>query len=370
MPQSAALGPATREIRMTQALNQSQDRALQLQREHDEMLHRSVQSEAEVVRLTMIMERSEAENRALVEEKQHILRDLQSVRREHREALDQLATLKSEAHKSRTASEEYRDRFEQIVGEQRKQIEALEEAGGRTSHELAEQNRYVADFGASLYTCLGERSELLKFVVDLLTALQALFYNPTPFLAERIAPGEPRRPRSADVSHRRCESCPRSPGVVGVRSAAFGRGQHAQHRQEWREGLSDVKALIRALEGEIADASRELTSQVQRVVREAEAAAQGLLPARGGESRPVVAPGASGDLGQALRVCTRWIEQEQRRRSKQGLERHDLAPRLCWDEERLRYQEVSRVMESKFAQLAKLQRVLATRQGAVARRTS
>merc|ERR1711881_345627 len=156
-------------------LERSQDRIDSLQNERDEALRQAASHEAEVVRLTVQLERSEAEHRSLAEERQRELGELSRIRREHRDALEPLAALRAEAHQSRATSEEWRQRFDKLVADQRQQIASLEDAGSRASRDLVEHETRASEFGDGLYTCIHERTALLHFVVDLLAALQSLF---------------------------------------------------------------------------------------------------------------------------------------------------------------------------------------------------
>lgn len=354
------------------ALERSQERVETLQRERDEALSKVGVQEAEVLRLTMIMERSEAEHRANAEERQRERDELQRLRREHRDALEQLAAIRAEAHQSRTSSEDWRKRFEHLVEDQRHQIEALEDAGSRAARDLKEQSSRVSEFGDGLYVCLYERNALLRFIVDLLSALQSLFYDPTPFC---------RAAASLAQHHMSCHNAGvGSNGVAGVRSRSCScerlhrhSGCYAcNHRQRCLErcassdpnsrraleGLADLQEIAGSLENEISEASQQYTLQVQRLVEEAEQSAQALLA---GEQHQPMAGERPNDR-QVLNTCLAWVDLEHQRLEREGLPPDSLAPRVDWAEERAQYHAVTRAMESKFAQLAKLKRLLQARQ--------
>ena len=109
-------------------------------------------------------------------------------------------------------------------------------------------------------------------------------------------------------------------------------------------GGEDLKELCSALEMEIAQASKAFTAQVQRVLAEAEQSAR--------------AVSAVQQPGQQQRACGAWVEQEKRRKEKQGLGKDRAVPSVDWQEERAQYLSTTRSMERKFAQLIKLRRLL------------
>merc|ERR1719265_1110936 len=312
------------------------------------------------------MERSEAEHRAHAEERQRERDELQRLRREHRDTLEQLAAIRAEAHQSRTTSEDWRKRFEHLVDDQRHQIAALEDAGGRATRDLTEQNKSATELGDGIYVCLYERNVLLHFLVDLLSALQSLFYDPTPFCSSAVSTRQ--RPSS------RVGAGVAGHGVGGARARSCScerlhrhRGCYACNhrlqsvdRRSWQaqEGLADLQELIASLENEIGETSQEYSLQVQRLVDEAEQSAQAL---RGSEPSPLLAGERPNDR-QVMNTCMAWVDLEHQRLERQGLPPDSLAPRLDWEQERSQYHAVTRAMEAKFAQLAKLKRLLQARQ--------
>lgn len=363
-----------RDSALALALEKSQGRCAALQLEMDQSQKRLAQQEAETIRLTMIAERSEAENRALVEEKQHLLSELSTLRREHRGALDQLADLKAEVLQSRADSEDLRGRWERMVAEQRTQIEALEDVSGRAARDLDSCHGRAEDFSEALFVLLRERTSLLHFLVDLLTALQALFYDPTPFAsAARNDRGAlPRAEKRARSSERPYVHTGPGGGAL-YRSFSPGPEQYArrtQCRAEWREGIGDIRDLVASLESEIGASSHEYSMLVQRVLEQAERSAKVLGPAFAGLAGPERQPKPGQGQEQepasevALGVCIAWAGEDRRRRGKLGR----WQPAANWPAERETYKSVTRTMESKFAQLAKLQRVLHARQAVLRRR--
>ncbi|CAE7232901.1 Nsun2 [Symbiodinium natans] len=118
-------------------------------------------------------------------------------------------------------------------------------------------------------------------------------------------------------------------------------------------GGDDLRELCTALEAEIAQASQAFTAQVQRVLAEAEQSARAI-----GAAAP----------GQSLRACGLWVEQEKRRKEKQGLPSDRAMPSVDWAEERAQYLATTRAMEAKFAQLTKLRRLLQAKYNAARRK--
>eukprot|EP00930_Biecheleria_cincta_P095678 TRINITY_DN8761_c1_g1_i1.p1 TRINITY_DN8761_c1_g1~~TRINITY_DN8761_c1_g1_i1.p1 ORF type:complete len:540 (+),score=112.54 TRINITY_DN8761_c1_g1_i1:31-1650(+) len=376
-----------RDSALALALERSQDLIDALQRDRDEAVRRADEQEVEVNRLVIRVERAEAGHRAALEERQHELSDVQRLRREHRDALDQLASLRAEVAQSRHESEDMRSRLERMVTDQRQQIDELEEAGNRAERELQERSTRSSDVETALYTCLQERTALLQFLVDLLTALQTLFYDPTPFARLRLpqqgsqsqspppagagaagwiqssgGAAQQGRQRSRCYSrehrHSGCYAC----GPTGPHPGHTGWTQRTGASpepglKEAASGAEDLRDLCASLEAEIAQASQSFSDQVQRVVLEAEQSA-----------RAVNAAPQQPSLQQQFRACAAWVEQERRRREKQGLPPDRAVPAVDWSEERARYQTTTRSMETKFAQLAKLRRLLQARYVAARKR--
>jgi len=348
--------PAARDSALALALERSQDHIDALQRERDEALRKAADFESEVLRLTMLVERSEAGHVAMLDERQRELADIQRLRREHREALEQLASFRAEANQARNNSDETRNRLERLLAQQRARLEALEEANAGAEKELQDRSTRSSDIETALYSCLQERTVLLQFMVDLLTALQTLFYDPTPFvqlnIATRQAIGERPAPRAASRAHSHsrcrvhrhagCYSC----GENGTSPAVI----EKVTQEMMGNGVDDLRDLCSSLELEIAQASKAFSAQVQRVLAEAEQSARAVS----------TAPQQPAEQ-QQLRACAAWVEQERRRREKQGLPADRAVPSVDWAEERSQYQATTRNMETKFAQLAKLRGLLQAR---------
>lgn len=338
----------SRDNALALALERSQDHIEALQRERDEAQRKAAEQEAEVLRLTMLVERSEAGHCALLEERQRELTEVQRLRREHREAREQLVALRTEVSQTRGSSEEKRQRFERIISEQREQIEALQEANGLAERELQDRGTQSSDMETALFSCLQERTALLQFMVDLLSALQTLFYDPTPFTRLRLRSPSP-TPGGANCAGRR-----RAASRETWHRPAAGQPLDRSLKDLQVSGSEDLKELCSALESEIAQASQAFSAQVQRVLAEAEQSARAVSTVH--------------QPGQQMRACGAWVEQEKRRKEKQGLPADRAVPSVDWGEERAQYLTTTRAMETKFGQLIKLRRLLQARFNAAARK--
>ncbi|CAE8735163.1 unnamed protein product [Polarella glacialis] len=190
---STTLRPPVRDSALALALERSQDHIDALQRERDDALRRAADQESEVLRLTMLVERSEAGHCALLEERQRDAADTQRLRREHREAMEQLTALRAEIRISCSTAA-------CALGK-------LPTAAWKSVLPL------TSDTETALFSCLMERTTLLQFMVDLLTALQTLFYDPTPFAKLHLESSSPTRATVAGGAGNRNGSRPRTASV-------------------------------------------------------------------------------------------------------------------------------------------------------------
>ncbi|CAE8591209.1 unnamed protein product [Polarella glacialis] len=204
---STTLRPPVRDSALALALERSQDHIDALQRERDDALRRAADQESEVLRLTMLVERSEAGHCALLEERQRDAADTQRLRREHREAMEQLTALRAEVklEKGQAAS------TSQSCSTAACALGKLPTA--HAERELSERSSRTSDTETALFSCLMERTTLLQFMVDLLTALQTLFYDPTPFTKLHLESSSPTRATVAGGAGNRNGSRPRTASV-------------------------------------------------------------------------------------------------------------------------------------------------------------
>eukprot|EP00929_Paragymnodinium_shiwhaense_P007236 TRINITY_DN111170_c0_g1_i1.p1 TRINITY_DN111170_c0_g1~~TRINITY_DN111170_c0_g1_i1.p1 ORF type:complete len:584 (+),score=104.38 TRINITY_DN111170_c0_g1_i1:120-1871(+) len=404
-----ALSGNTARSQLVAALEKAQERIAILKRERDDALYqrdrtfaKAASQEADLSTLSMQLERAEADHRGLLEER---VRESQSFREEHRkeaaenarlrqdllEANERIAALEAMEKQTRTSTEEWRDRYDRLSIDQRQQVDTWEDTVSRASRELNEQRRLAGDFGESLYRCLHERDALLHFVLDLLTALQSLFYEPTSFATIRLPArssssnmggaqhgGPPSRSRSCSAERYNMHAGLYGSGYVPSRSP------NAKNVQkELRDGgTGDLRQVAEDLAYEVGEASQGCSALVQRVVAECERSARVLgLPVRslGSASgdRFLEVPsalegdrlGAGGDRGM-LRTCLEWIADDRRRREIQGIPPDSMTPLINWGGERSEWQANTRVMETKFEQLTRLKRVIQSKQHALRRARS
>lgn len=407
MPARPSLSDAAAlDAALTLALDQSQDQLDVLQRERDEYRRKAVDKEAEVLRLSSQLEGAEAgrlsfleEQRREAEERRRDGQELLQLRREHHEAREEAAALKAEALQARTSSEERRAALEQLVAEQRERLELLDEVGGQSS-----------SLSAALYTCLRERAAMLRFLAELLREHHALLYNPPQLQhygqGAALTPKGGRRGDSSARSHLRCRvsSCDRqsacgdigspcrwrcSSGATGCsgaadvphdqparrrascgrleapRSESLGTGCRGGTAPSGGPSLSaDLRELVVSLEAELQGSACGLQQQARRVAAEAEHAGRALAASRSASpppNEPPISVGAPEKELAVQRTCAFWLEHERLRCERAGLPATSLAPRVDWAEEQAHHQMVTRAAESKFAQLAKLRRLLQAR---------
>lgn len=415
---SEDVGAVKRQDEFALALKESHEQIHALQRERDSALHRASQQEAEVARLTLHMKRGETEHRALADEnqqqlielqqlrhghqeyverlaaanmherdravsdaKQHHVAELAELRRGHQEYVDKLARLKSEVEDSRSKSVESRSHLQRLISDQKEQIAALHDASSCASRELAQQSSRASEFSELLFAVLRERVYLLRFVMEVLSALQTLFYNPTPLALitpRSEAPSvpahasaaqvgtKPKRTRSTErlrtnsVERLRANSIHKHTGCFAC-SAAKERSQSPGARRASSrptEGRQDDAAELRrltalAIEAEMAEASERCTAQIQRVKGEAERSAA-LVGCSGTSPRREVYE------MDARRAVNAWAEQE-RNWKECGSYGSRSAPRLDWEGELKEYREATGAMDAKFTQLSKLMRACGPR---------
>eukprot|EP00443_Scrippsiella_acuminata_P065895 CAMPEP_0115443034 /NCGR_PEP_ID=MMETSP0271-20121206/37657_1 /TAXON_ID=71861 /ORGANISM="Scrippsiella trochoidea, Strain CCMP3099" /LENGTH=235 /DNA_ID=CAMNT_0002868891 /DNA_START=82 /DNA_END=786 /DNA_ORIENTATION=- len=121
---------------LTLALDHSQEQLEALQQERDRYQRKSMDQQVEVLRLTSLLERTEAERSGLLqerrrdhEERSRESRQLECLQQEHREALAEVAVARVEMNETRSSSEEHKSHLERLVTEQRQRLTLLEEAG-------------------------------------------------------------------------------------------------------------------------------------------------------------------------------------------------------------------------------------------------
>lgn len=302
----------------------------------------------------------QVERRTLVEERLHEVEgrrregeELQRLRREHREALAEVAEAQAQASETRDAAEAHKVRLEALLEEHPRRLQQVE-AGGRS-----------ADLADALFVCLRERAALLRFVADLLQAHHTMLYDSrfcleglstTPVATTRRGSSSARggiRGRASSAEWPRVAggswscSCPSAEGggahglvrmVTVSPRAAVGTGPSGSPTVS-----ADLHDLAASLKAELEGTARSLQLQAQRVAAEADQSARalGTVDATVEDVRGMRTPHEFA----VHRACAFWLEQE-----------------------RAQYHATARLAESKFAQLAKVRRLLQARPGLARKR--
>jgi len=314
------------------ALRKAQERCVELTRERDEARAQLAQAETEHCRLSLAAEHKEAEHHGWGQERAEILEENARLKRELRTAQEEVGKLQRTSVGARQEGEEHRARLERTVDAQRRELEAAEEQLGRAKSRGEDLGTRSRRQNETMFALMVDTVHMLFYLTDLLSALQALFYDPTPFV--KLGSGK-MLTRSASAE-RVGASYSRPLLSLSGGGYAGGGGQYTQHRFEVREGTSEQKELISALEKEVADAALRYTAIIQATSDSAQQA-----------MRIVGMCGSSPTENEVSHLCDMWMDQD--REHSQGLE---------WGEQRARFKEITRTMESKFAQLVKLKRVL------------
>jgi len=369
--QAAAWPPpsdvAALDAALTLALDQSHDQLEALQKDRDKCARRATDQEAELARLSSLLERTEAHRVGLLEERrreseqrQRDSEELQRLRHEHQKATSEAAAVHFEAEKVRSSASERCGHLERLVAEQQRRIEQMEEVSSRAS-----------SLGDALYTCITERAGLLRFLAETLHANHALLSERPPDMLQAM--GAPVKRGSS--SARRSDSCERTLTGRGSSVGRAGTGPSVD---------ADLRGLTSSLKAEWESTVRGLKLQAERVAREAEQATAvlSLAPSAPSDQQQQHAHAslACGERSQSQQslspadvwaapltnvqskevlvqhICAYWLEQERLRRERLGLHAN-LSPCVDWIEERIQYQATAQAAESKFAQLAKVRRL-------------
>eukprot|EP00928_Gymnodinium_smaydae_P042804 TRINITY_DN28794_c0_g1_i1.p1 TRINITY_DN28794_c0_g1~~TRINITY_DN28794_c0_g1_i1.p1 ORF type:complete len:580 (+),score=113.85 TRINITY_DN28794_c0_g1_i1:73-1740(+) len=378
---------AQRDAALAYALEKAQERIELLRKERDEAVvqreqacARAANLEARINRLSVSEERAEAERKTFVEEQQRGLedrrRDAAELHRtqlelkesqEQRQALEvETERLRGDVQRAAAVSGEWRERCERLLQEQRERRDVTSSFEAASVRDQARR----LEISEALFSCLQERSGLLHFLVELLTSLQSLFYDPTPFTQLGIFQQASGLRFGGGRGGVRCSSAEPCGGRLGAgggrRIASPGRltatrgGVGVHCRQDARTGASDLRELMASLEAEIGQSSAELSRIVELVSGEAERCRR-FVDVRVGLSN-------GGDHGHdnlgdqaVLRTCADWCSEERRLRELRGGPSDSHVARVDWNEAKHEVQSITRSMENKFNQLLKVRRALQAR---------
>merc|ERR1719420_1464445 len=113
--------------------------------------------------------------------------------------------------------------MERTVEAQRREIEAHEEMIGRVRTRADEAEARIRRQNEAMFALMVDTVHMLFYLTDLLSAMQALFYDPTPFV--KLGGGS--RVRSASASSVKPNAVL---SLTGGGFAGTGTGQHTAHR--------------------------------------------------------------------------------------------------------------------------------------------
>eukprot|EP00405_Crypthecodinium_cohnii_P022856 CAMPEP_0206470396 /NCGR_PEP_ID=MMETSP0324_2-20121206/30904_1 /ASSEMBLY_ACC=CAM_ASM_000836 /TAXON_ID=2866 /ORGANISM="Crypthecodinium cohnii, Strain Seligo" /LENGTH=492 /DNA_ID=CAMNT_0053944445 /DNA_START=195 /DNA_END=1673 /DNA_ORIENTATION=+ len=348
--------PASLDAALTSALEQSQQQLEALQKQSDAYHHKALQQEAEAARLLLQLNRSESERKRLQQEHHEVLerrgtevQELQRLRAELREAWAEAASSSAALEHQKLAAEEREQALRASLEEQESKVQYLEETSAR-SQELFEAFR----------SCLDERAPVLRFLSDLLKENHALLFaakghdRPTPQIPSLEVDKSPlhqerlHQPRSARLLPRRDEleallSARMRPKAkvkvkievaVAVRIGALRAAAARPRREEVNADNKALRELSVALATELRNTERQLLAQVRKVSAQAQAVDRLL------ERRP--------EHGSLL---DGWLDA-------------GTVSRLDWAEEQAKWEAQTKVAQTKFSQLGKIEHLLKSRRTA------
>mmetsp|Transcript_88259 Transcript_88259/g.184427 ORF Transcript_88259/g.184427 Transcript_88259/m.184427 type:complete len:493 (+) Transcript_88259:273-1751(+) len=348
--------PASLDAALTSALEQSQQQLEALQKQSDAYHHKALQQEAEAARLLLQLNRSESERKRLQQEHHEVLerrgtevQELQRLRAELREAWAEAASSSAALEHQKLAAEEREQALRASLEEQESKVQYLEETSAR-SQELFEAFR----------SCLDERAPVLRFLSDLLKENHALLFaakghdRPTPQIPKsrsgQVSPAPRTPPPAAKCSSssttRRarstslCQDAPQSQSQSQNRSCRCCPNRRPScccREAPTRRSNADNKALRElsvALATELRNTERQLLAQVRKVSAQAQAVDRLL------ERRP--------EHGSLL---DGWLDA-------------GTVSRLDWAEEQAKWEAQTKVAQTKFSQLGKIEHLLKSRRTA------
>eukprot|EP00397_Hematodinium_sp_SG-2012_P032522 GEMP01034632.1.p1 GENE.GEMP01034632.1~~GEMP01034632.1.p1 ORF type:complete len:490 (+),score=117.78 GEMP01034632.1:78-1472(+) len=368
---SAAEKPA---VALTNALRSCRERCSQLESKRGQAKEELRISEDDKARLQLSVARVAQENKQLLQDREKKLEANLQLRQDLRTATDQLADLDAQMRERMKDFEAQRHRLERLVEEQRRHIESLEQTRHGELEEVMRSRETIERLGKGTWALLEEKAKCAEFLTNLVSSMQSLFYNPTPFVTQ------------ARMAARRCG------------------GVHTLKRLEVREGVSELRELLEQLEEEIADSSQAYSKFIQRLLqREDEmkrivaikptnvleqiqvvdsllmadqkrlrrdvssygftpgARASSLKASRGSRGSEVDTERGSGFLGTKALRGSRGSELDTEHGSGFSGTKAPRAKAMTsvdWAAEMLQFQQITSTMETKFIQLTKLKNVI------------
>lgn len=345
------------------------ERIENLTRERDTVMRHSNEKEAAVIRLQCAVDSSNAKERQLREECDNCQAELKQARAEleqfREEKLQALERQKLFEQEADSARKEMEDRHERTVVEHWQRIRDLEATTDRATRDLSARADESSELAVLVFQGVRERALLLRFLLDLLCALQALLFAPA--LAKSASrparsksPGRHRSPGRPSSRSCMVELGHKHKGCVACRGQSKSpvRASHSPGRRGKRPPVIDTAVVyetcqvIAALELELAGASQEFSRLLERVRLECESCARlvGLAPSVGATDFVLDSS--------ALLVVDAWAKEERRRLHCPVLTFEEFVPRMNWARESQLYHAVAHATESIGARLANLRKTL------------
>merc|ERR1719247_3204879 len=144
----------------------------------------------------MAASQRDAESAHAVSEREELSEEVARLKRELRAAQEEIGKLQRTSVSVRQDAEEGRGRLERAVEAQRRELEAHEEMIGRARTRADEAEARARRQNEAMFALMVDTVHMLFYLTDLLSAMQALFYDPTPFV--KLGGGS--RVRSASAS--------------------------------------------------------------------------------------------------------------------------------------------------------------------------
>lgn len=342
-------------VALTKALRSCQERCSQLEAKRSEVAEELRICDDDKARFQLALSRAEQENKQLLQERQKKMEETIHLRQELRIATEGLTDIEAQTKEKLSDHEAQRQRLERLVDEQRRHIETLESSNQRDKEEAHLSRDTIERLGRGMWAMLEEKTRSLEFMTNLVSSMQSLFYNPTPFLEHA----------------RRTKKCG---------------GSHTLKRLELREGVSELRELLEQIEDEIADSSQAYSKFIQRLLQ------------REDEMKRIIAVKPTSVLQQIqladqlliadAKAPSRDVDEDaytfhptSRKKGRTQDEQENakaLVPRrgkqsslyVDWATEMEQFKAITTVMETKFSQLTKLKKVIQVKQPAARRAAS
>lgn len=221
-------------IALSKALKTCQERCNELEQKRNEIANELRVIEDDRSRLSLAMGRAEKENRNLHDEIEMKIEEITNLKGETRIANETLLEVEQKSRDRISDLESQRVRLERHSEEQKNRIASLENSLSQGKLEYENSKNTIEQLTTGMWDVLGEKAECMTFISQMMQTMQALFYNPTPFLDQ-------------SRNDRKCH------------------GGHSKRRMEVRDGVGELRDVLDQLEDEIAEASCAYNQFLQRL---------------------------------------------------------------------------------------------------------